>query len=68
MSEKPKDDGGAAFPSAYPRSISEGMSLRDWFAGMALKALLAEDDEGTIDSCASDAYRYADAMLRERQR
>jgi hypothetical protein len=38
------NDGGQAFPIAYPESHSikvSGMSLRDWFAGQALAGLLA---------------------------
>lgn len=44
MAEK---DCGPAFPAAYDRSENgRGMSLRDWFAGMALQGLLAGDTDG----------------------
>lgn len=64
------DDGGPAFPveNDFNKEYKEGMSLRDWFAGMALQTLLSNDDEGTIESTARDAYRYAAAMLEERNR
>lgn len=38
------DDGGPAFPFAEATtdfSVSPGMTLRDWFAGMAMQGLLA---------------------------
>jgi hypothetical protein len=39
------------------------MTLRDWFAGQALIALLTNGGYG--DYTAEDAYKIADAMLRE---
>ena len=44
MGEK-KPDGGNAFPSQHP-NIYDGMSLRDWFAGMALPERNALDAIG----------------------
>jgi hypothetical protein len=57
----------------------QGMSLRDWFAGQALAALIAKhpplapttDDGpefGVPALAARGAYLYADAMLAERQK
>ena len=49
----------------------QGMSLRDWFAGMALQGLLASQQP---DWTASDegstyrAYKLADIMLAEREK
>ena len=47
---------------------SEGMTLRDWFAGQALAGLcahsLGEQDEKCL---AAQAYYQADAMLAERK-
>lgn len=77
------DDGGPAFPRtggtvdgpnvpewAPPQT---GMSLRDYFAGQALAALIAtygtangEDDHLLPWCAAGDAYDYADAMLKAR--
>jgi len=41
----PKDDGGAAFarPASSVTNGSEGMSLRDWFAGQALAGILGNN-------------------------
>ncbi len=54
--------------------IDDGMSLRDWFAGQALAALVREDPgyrqgdnprswEAGLANC---AYRFADAMMKAR--
>ncbi len=68
------NNGGPAFPQPdtyFPdKSVAigeEGMTLRDWFAGLALQGLLTHDDEGLIPEAARDAYRYADAMLKARE-
>ena len=49
---------------------SPGMSLRDWFAGMALQGLLASiapvqgtDKNGLLKGTAIRCYEYADAMV-----
>lgn len=60
-----------AFPCDTSSSIHRhpGMSLRDWFAGMALQGMLASPDTSPIhgsDALARFAYQYADAMLRIR--
>ena len=78
MSTEP-DDGGPAFPVVAANGlghITDGMSLRDWFAGMALlKArgkLYSEDYDGPIPTMEEDVaegcYRMADAMLKERDK
>lgn len=76
MTEQHKDDGGPAFPRVYPRGVEDltsgGMSLRDWYAGMALQGLLASRplDGGDADRMAENAsalsYIVADAMLKAR--
>ena len=38
-----KDTGGAAFPCNKPFPTSQGMSLRDWFAGMALQGMISNN-------------------------
>ena len=47
-----------------------GMTLRDYFAAKALEGFLhrKEYDDVTFPDAATDAYRYADAMLAERSK
>lgn len=67
------NDGGPAFPVVETDPVlgsraCPGMTLRDWFAGQALR--IAFDDRGhnaTLNDIARDAYDYADAMLRARE-
>jgi hypothetical protein len=47
-------------------SIQDGMTLRDYFAGQALVALLSRSDFLRSKIMAENAYAYADAMLEER--
>lgn len=63
-------------PPAFPqtiddmgtlRSFTEGMTLRDYFAGQALIGIIIE----TVmekEITAKQAYDYADAMLTERNK
>jgi hypothetical protein len=45
------------------------MDLRDYFAAKALAGLLAEGkNKGSAAAFASEAYKYADAMMLERRR
>lgn len=69
------DDGGPAFPQndAAVNRINnhDGMSLRDWFAGMVLQGL-AERLSLTGDGLwyrdlADEAFKLADAMLAARK-
>ncbi len=74
------NDGGPAFPgqkesisvqgSFYP---TEGMTLRDWFAGMALVGMSSETESWHYDRALSweiymarDAFAIADAMIKTR--
>lgn len=75
-----KETGGQAFPSRDSGGNNiRGMTLRDWFAGQALNALLfnpiavetmlkvisdGEEEPGELVSEA--AYQMADYMLKER--
>ena len=67
-----KDNGGPAFP-VVPTSVRSGewgyaypgMTLRDWFAGMALAGMLANSDTHIT---AATAYDFADAMIAERNK
>lgn len=71
-----KNDGGSAFPIQYSTTrngnritfISDGMSLRDWFAGQALAGMLSSDGRPTGDQAKAEwAYDLADAMLKARE-
>lgn len=66
------NDGGPAFPMSYhPEGNSadhQGMTLRDWFAGMALAGLLANPHVGgDVGAAARGAYMHADAMIAARK-
>ncbi len=66
------DDGGPTFSVGYP-TITNGMSLRDYFAAKAMGAIMvnaaanSEEERGEIAQLtARAAYMVADAMLAER--
>ena len=75
-----KDNGGPAFPSGNQVRVGEymtgghtGMTLRDWFAGQALKAWVQAHIDQSVDDLsksdiARECYSYADAMLKEREK
>ena len=72
----PIDDGG---PVASIMTLGDkgevvpvgGLSIRDWFAGMALQGILAQplDIEAAFNPklCAQSSYEFADAMLAARK-
>lgn len=72
-----KNNGGPAFPNARlfpagPRGENEvavpvgGMSLRAYFAGLAMNGLMADPEEtGSIESIARRAVCAADALIEE---
>jgi hypothetical protein len=75
MNTKPINDGGSAFPMGYhPEGNNAdhiGMSLRDWFAGMAMQGLLSKDYYSfmsDLDDAVIHAYKVADAMIAERKK
>lgn len=77
MSDK---DGGSAFPTLETETYHPqfGMSLRDYFAALAMQGMNASPEllqvvtggsilDGTVfERMAANAYRQADAMLTER--
>lgn len=81
-----KNTGGSAFPKPQvdgPNDRFEwaepGMTLRDWFAGQALNAVIGNSqllddisdlnrDKAMTDTIAHHAYVLADAMLAERDK
>lgn len=76
------NDGGSAFPRTADclreNEDLSGMSLRDWFAGMALQGMLSCQDlfnemmklaDSKVEAraiVAGEAYKFADAMLAAR--
>ena len=71
------NNGGPAFPSTDAKGfVSDGMSLRDYFAGQALAGILADPERHGFNELhaeceffiAEDAYIVADAMLVARQK
>lgn len=76
MTRKP--DGGPAFPrldrlevdgarwEAFKATAADGMSLRDWFAGLAMNHMLEWADvryPASFNVIATKAYLVADAMI-----
>lgn len=45
-----------------------GLSIRDWFAGQALQAIIHAPNCGPFASVANESYQYADAMMAEREK
>lgn len=46
---------------------SDGLSIRDWFAGMALQGLLVNTPNGSsAQRVCKEAFGFADLMLAER--
>ena len=69
-----------AFPAGWPEAGYEphyGMTLRNWFAGQALGAIItatsngqhypAREGRSLIQGMTQDAYELADAMLAHRK-
>ena len=64
-----RDDGGPAFPLEFPlEGVNEGMSLLDYFAGQALKGLLADGNQRYPEILAESCYTYAAAMVAEKKK
>lgn len=76
-------DGGPAFPGLWVdvdstgervvREAFAGMSLRQWYAGMALQGMLSHSCQNDVPiwkpmDAACRAYEMADAMLQHRER
>lgn len=73
-----QNNGGPVFPqqaAGIGNGIKGGMSLRDWFAGMALQGLMSRPfseypaipgDVSYTEHFAYTAYAYADVMLKAR--
>jgi len=61
MSNQPINDGGPAFPS----ETEWGMTLRDYFAGKAIEALIVRG--WGLEAASGKAYEIANAMIKERE-
>lgn len=71
-----KDTGGPAFPAEEwndtvdSRVVNpirhQGMTLRDYFAAMAMQGMLAGNKRPS-ERLTTHSYRYADAMLEARE-
>ena len=64
-----RTDGGHAFPGLYPGETgpiwSDGLSKREYFAGMALQGLLANPSTILKQADIPElSFEYADAMIR----
>lgn len=71
-------EGGPAFPVSIPGCGDNGwhgMTLRDWFAGMAMQGMMANADsapdsvaaaKSPSEAIAGMAYMIADAMIERR--
>lgn len=65
------NNGGPAFPWSeshpqYGTRGEPGMSLRDWFAGMAMSGFAADPAMTKFEDVVHNAYKLADAMLKAR--
>lgn len=78
-----KDNGGPAFPTATQveqnqatgettihQYLSDGMTMRDYFAAKAMQAIMASDESDGSEWAliAKSAYYAADAMLEARNK
>ena len=69
MTDKPENP--QAFPHGNPTHGGDiGMTLRDYFAGLALASIVGsvEFNAATCSQLAEVAYQCADAMLKERSK
>ena len=74
--EEIKNNGGPAFPvvkvynNGDTSQLSNGMSLRDYFAAKAMQGISANNkcNEMTFEDIAKLSYKQADAMLQSREK
>lgn len=57
------NDGGPAFPQTA--HVPSGMSLREWYAGLAMQGMLASEAYIAEIIIPAEAFKMADAMLAE---
>ena len=69
-------DGGPVHPTLPEHGFNQGepgMTLRDYFAAKAMQSIISKMDSAQYnytgaEPVASDAYAFADAMLKEREK
>jgi hypothetical protein len=64
------DNGGMAFPSSNYDIAMRGMTLRDWFAGMAMQSIVSRQPQPPVINrrvISGDCYDIADAMIESRK-
>jgi hypothetical protein len=56
-------------PTTGNTKLEEGMDLRDWFAGLAMQAIIMSiDDKDDMSAPITEsAYKWADAMMKARE-
>ena len=54
-------------PTSGQTTISEGMDLRDWFAGKAMQGMMVDVYIPDFNHIAKTAYAMADEMMKQRQ-
>ena len=56
-------------PTSGQTSMAEGMDLRDYFAGLAMQAILTNHklEDCDDDVVAKNAYQMADFMMEQRE-
>ena len=56
-------------PTSGQTSMAEGMDLRDYFAGLAMQAIIMSiDDKDDMSAPITEsAYKWADAMMKARE-
>lgn len=60
-----KNIGGYAYPIS---GVDRGLTIRDWFAGQALRAIIGRPEWPDLIIASEEAYRQADAMIAEREK
>jgi len=54
-------------PTSGQTTESEGMDLRDWFAGMAMQGMMVDNRSPACGYVAKTAYQMADVMMLARK-
>jgi hypothetical protein len=56
-------------PTSGQTTMSDGMDLRDWFAGLAMQAVLTNYKLEDVDDdvVAMNCYQMADFMMKQRK-